>query len=70
MAHISKDLKKIYLDRINNLEYVGIKDRGIRKMADRLWEEFDETWIKYNNNEATYGQWEKALNKWLNSETI
>tara|TARA_R100001530_G_scaffold52293_1_gene38693 strand:+ start:783 stop:995 length:213 start_codon:yes stop_codon:yes gene_type:complete len=70
MAHTSKNLKKIYLNRINNLKYNEIKDRGIRKMSERLWEEFDEIWIKYNNNEATYEQWEKALNKWLNSETI
>lgn len=70
MAHTSKNLKKIYLNRINNLEYNSIKSRGIRKMAEMSWEEFDSVWVKYNNNEATYEQWEKALNKWLNLEAI
>tara|TARA_Y100000592_G_scaffold27096_2_gene42976 strand:- start:7108 stop:7227 length:120 start_codon:yes stop_codon:yes gene_type:complete len=39
-------------------------------MTMRLCEEFDEVWIKYNNNEATYEQWEKALDKWLSAEII
>ena len=39
-------------------------------MAEMSWEEFDSVWVKYNNNEATYEQWEKALNKWLNLEAI
>tara|TARA_R100000315_G_scaffold57932_2_gene32795 strand:+ start:296 stop:424 length:129 start_codon:yes stop_codon:yes gene_type:complete len=42
----------------------------MRKMAERLLDEFDEIWIKYNNNQATYEQWEKALDKWLNAEII
>ena len=39
-------------------------------MSLRLHEEFDKIWIKYNNNEATYDQWNKALDKWLSSERI
>jgi hypothetical protein len=39
-------------------------------MRDRLCEEFDEVWIRYENNKATYEQWEKALDKWLSAEII
>jgi len=39
-------------------------------MRDRLWEEFDVVWVKYNNNQATYDQWKKALDKWLNAEIV
>ena len=39
-------------------------------MRNRLAEEFDEIWIKYNNNKATYNQWEQALDKWISSELI
>jgi hypothetical protein len=39
-------------------------------MRNRLEKEFDETWIKYNNNKATYNQWEQALDKWISSELI
>lgn len=70
MEHTSKNLKKIYLDRLNNAKFNTRKNRGMRKMAERLLDEFDEIWIKYNNNQATYKQWEKALDKWLNAEII
>lgn len=39
-------------------------------MRMRLWEKFDEVWVRYNNNQATYQEWEKALDKWLNVEKI
>jgi hypothetical protein len=39
-------------------------------MRNRLEKEFDEIWIKYNNNKATYSQWEQALDKWISSELI
>ena len=42
----------------------------MRLMCERLWEEFDDVWIKYENNKATYEQWEKALDKWLNAEEV
>tara|TARA_R100001594_G_scaffold83623_1_gene118213 strand:- start:286 stop:510 length:225 start_codon:yes stop_codon:yes gene_type:complete len=69
-----KDLRKIFLDKskiITNEKYKKRSlDRHLRHMRKRLYKEFDQTWIKYNNNQATYQQWENALDKWLNSELI
>ena len=70
MEHTSKNLKKIFLDRLKEINYNPIKTRGMRLMCKRLWEEFDDVWIKYENNKATYEQWEKALDKWLNAEEV
>ena len=70
MKRTSKDLRKIFLDKTNNMEYNFEKSRGVRNMSLRLHEEFDKIWVKYNNNEATYDQWNKALDKWLSSERI
>jgi hypothetical protein len=44
--------------------------RHLCHMRKRLYEEFDSIWIEYNNNKASYNQWNKALDKWLNSELI
>lgn len=46
------------------------KGKYFKEMRIRLHEEFDEVWVNYLNNQATYDQWEKALNKWLNAEMI
>lgn len=68
------NLNKIFLNKtsvITNEKYRNQnKDRHMRHMRNRLAEEFDEIWIKYNNNKATYNQWEKALDKWISSELI
>jgi hypothetical protein len=45
-------------------------DYGIRKMAQRNQEEFDEVWIKHREGKATFKEWETALDKWLNSELV
>ena len=70
----SRNLKKIFSDRISklpeNLSQTQSQERGVRKMRMRLWEKFDEVWVRYNNNQATYQEWEKALDKWLNVEKI
>jgi hypothetical protein len=39
-------------------------------MCERLQDEFDSVWVKCNNKQATYQEWEKALDKWLNAEKI
>ena len=70
MKHISKNLKKIYLDKTSKLQYNPYKDRNIKKMCERLQDEFDSVWVKCNNKQATYQEWEKALDKWLNAEKI
>ena len=46
------------------------KGRYFKEMRIRLHEEFDEVWVSYLNNQATYDQWEKALDKWLSAEII
>ena len=70
MKHTQKDLKKIFLNKLNNTKVKSIQDRGMRKMTERLHEEFDMVWIKHNNNKATYRELENALDKWLNAEEI
>ena len=39
-------------------------------MRDRLWAEFDKVWVRYNNNKASFQEWQKALNNWVNMETL
>tara|TARA_R100000656_G_scaffold118140_1_gene91720 strand:- start:2244 stop:2363 length:120 start_codon:yes stop_codon:yes gene_type:complete len=39
-------------------------------MADRLADEFDEIWLKYEKGEVSFQQWKKSLNKWLKAELI
>ena len=70
MKPTSQELKKIYLERIAKVNPTSPKTRFLREMRNRLWEEFDEVWVNYNNNKATYDQWKKALDKWLNAEII
>tara|TARA_R100000773_G_C4163257_1_gene80120 strand:+ start:322 stop:543 length:222 start_codon:yes stop_codon:yes gene_type:complete len=70
----SRNLNKIFSEEIDNLPKDLIQtqsqERGVRKMRLRLWEKFDEVWVRYNNNQATYQEWKKALDKWLNVEKI
>jgi hypothetical protein len=72
MENTLKKLKKIYLDKVYAMpEDAGTNmDYGIRKMAQRNQEEFDEIWIKHREGKATFKEWETALDKWLNSELI
>ena len=74
MRNTSKNLKKIFLNRLQEIDDDRVNnqsmDRGLRHLRKRNWEEFDEIWIKYNNNKATYNQWEQALDKWISSELI
>jgi hypothetical protein len=39
-------------------------------MRNRLSDEFDKIWVRYNQNKATYNQWINALDKWLKVERI
>jgi len=39
-------------------------------MRKRLQEEFDAVWVRYEKGEVTFDVWEKALNKWLQAESI
>ena len=70
----SKNLKKVFLNRLGDMDINKWNnqsmERHIRHMRNRYWKEFDQVWVNYNNNKATYQQWEKALDMWLNSELI
>tara|TARA_R100000353_G_scaffold176031_2_gene148397 strand:+ start:365 stop:553 length:189 start_codon:yes stop_codon:yes gene_type:complete len=46
------------------------QERHLRKMRNRLSDEFDKIWVRYNQNKATYNQWINALDKWLKVERI
>lgn len=70
MKPTSEELKNLFLEKINDLDYRDNLNRQIRRTRERLWKEFDEVWVKYNNNQATFAEWNKALDKWLNSEVI
>jgi len=67
-----KNLQKIFLDRIEKLpSHAGKnKDYHMRKTRNRLHNEFDAIWVRYNNKQATFSQWENALEKWLSAECI
>ena len=69
---MKRNLKKIFLDRIEKLPSNAGKseDYHLRKMCKQLHDEFDKIWVRYNNNKSTYNQWEKAMNKWLSAECI
>ena len=74
MRTTSKNLKKIFLNRLQEVDNDAINnqsmDRGIRHLRKRYWKEFDEIWVQYNNKQATFEQWDTLLEKWLRSEEL
>ena len=74
MKTTSKNLKKTFLTRLQEIDDDRVNnqsmDRGLRHLRKRNWEEFDRIWVKYNNSQATYQQWDHALEKWLRSEEL
>ena len=64
MSHTSRNLKRIFLDKIETLDFKVHDSLNLRRMEKRLYDEFDKTWIKYNNNEATYKEWQQSLDEW------
>ena len=75
MSILSKSsLRKIFLDKtsvITNNKYRNqSKMRHLRHMRKILQDDFDNTWILYENKKATYNEWEKALDKWIQAELI
>ena len=70
MSNIKHDLKSHYLNRIDDFNFNNEYDYNKRHMRQVLWDEFDKTWIRYNNNEATFKEWEYALEKWLRLESM
>ena len=69
---MKKDLKQHYLDRTSKMpdDTGGSLDRNIRVMRKNAHGDFDKVWVKYNNNEASFDEWEFALEKWLKLELI
>ena len=66
-----EELKEIFLDRILEMEWDNdYPDYKMRHMARKLQEEFDKVWLEYLDGNATYDEWEKALNGWLNVEML
>ena len=63
-------LKQVYSKALSEVPININHDYNLRKMRERLWKEFDSIWIEYNEGNATFQQWEKALNKWLQAERI
>ena len=66
----SRNLKQIFLQKIKTLPDKQSQERGNRIMRDRLWKEFDKVWVRYNNSKASFQEWEKALNNWVNMEIL
>ena len=68
-----RKLQEIFLERVQTkmANYDNSQeDYRMRKMAIGLHEKFDETWIDYISGNATYEQWDKALNNWLDAELL
>ena len=70
MKPTSEELKIIFLDKFHKIESTYLHNRHMRKTMDRLWDKFDEVWVRYNNNKATYQEWEDALDLWIKAEHI
>jgi len=65
------ELKEIFLDRILEMGWdKDSPDYKMRKMAWKLQEQFDIVWLDYLKGNATYDEWEKALDSWLNVEML
>ena len=68
-----KNLQEIYLDKVNKKmgHYNGNRiDYKMRVMAKQLHDKFDKTWVKGEKGEATYEEWAKDLDNWLNAELL
>ena len=71
MSNTKKNLKKHFLTRIKDFNFTEEYDYNKRHMRQVLWDEFDKTWIRHNNNEeATFEEWNRLLEKWLGSEEL
>jgi len=72
MLTISDRTRKYYSKKIKEMprDAGSSKDFRIRRMCNRLADEFDEVWLRYERGEVTFGAWEKSLNKWLQAEVI
>ena len=66
-----KELKEIFLGRTLEMGWDNdCPDYKMRNMARKLQEEFDIVWLDYLKGDATYSEWEKALDNWLNVEML
>jgi len=66
-----EELKEIFLGRILEMEWDNdYPDYKMMKMARKLQAEFDIVWLDYLKGNATYNEWGKALDSWLNVEML
>ena len=70
MENISNKTKSHYFKATEKIKNKPTMDYRIRRMRKRLQEEFDAVWVRYEKGEVTFDVWEKALNKWLQAESI
>ena len=65
------ELKEIFLDKVKAMGWdKDCPDYKMRKMANKLHEEFDRVWLDYGVGNSTYNEWEKALDSWLRVEML
>ena len=65
------ELKEIFLTKVKAMGWDNdCPDYKMRKMANKLHEEFDKVWLNHRENSATYNEWEKALDSWLRVEML
>ena len=68
-----QELKAIFLDKLSDRmknHEPNYKNYGIKKMAEGLHEEFDETWLRYRRGEVDFKGWDKSLARWLDAELL
>ena len=66
-----EELKEIFLGRTLAMGWdQDNPDYKMRNMARKLQAEFDIVWLDYLKGNATYNEWEKALDSWLNVEML
>lgn len=66
-------LQEIFSERVRTkmVNYNGNQtDYKMRKMAVSLHNQFDKVWKDCLKGKATYEQWDKALNSWLDAELL
>ena len=65
------ELKEIFLDKVKAIGWdKECPDYKMRKMANKLHEEFDKVWLNHRVGNATYNEWERALDSWLRVEML
>lgn len=70
MVNTSIKTQSHYFKKIWQMPDKSPLDYRMKRMASRLHEEFDKVWVQHEKGKATFEEWEKSLNKWLQAELI